>query len=120
MGYYRKLADDDNYSQLHFDLVVLEAYEAVPAPNLAILQTCKQVSKEALAIGWESSVKCFNDNAIFIAFVPPKVGPLLPFNYLNKLQLDLILKSWFRFFVMDVAQNDDPTIRLDTWIRVCS
>jgi hypothetical protein len=85
----------------------------VPAPNLAILQTCKQASKEAFAIGRESSVKCFNDNALFIASIPPKVGPLLPFNCLNKPQLNLALKAGFPFFAMDVAQNNDVTIHLD-------
>jgi hypothetical protein len=113
MGYSRKLADDEKYYKLHLDLVVLESRDIVPAPNLAILQTYRQVSREALAIGWQSSVKCFNDTAFFVAVAHVKVGPLLQFNCLNKLQLNFTFTGWFRFLGVKVAEDGDPTLYLD-------
>ena len=109
VGYTRKLVDTASYQNMGFDKFVPEACEPIHAPNLAILRVCKQVSAEALKIGWESPLKCFNDDQMFVLIAEAKLGPLQKFNCLNKIQLNFTLKGWFRFFGVKV----DPTISLD-------
>ncbi|KAF2830611.1 hypothetical protein CC86DRAFT_164001 [Ophiobolus disseminans] len=107
-GYTQKLIESYDYKSMRFDDFVHEAYKPVHTPNLAVLRVRKQVCEEALKIGWESALKCFNDDQLFVLVAEAKLGPLLKFNCLNKIQLNFTLKGWFRFFGVEV----NPTISI--------
>ena len=103
-GYTRELVDSSAYRGLCTDRAFAqEARRPVYAPNFAILRVNRQVHDEALRLGWTSSVKCFLDDSIFLAVASAKVGPLLQFNCLNKLQLNFTHRAWLRFFGVTVT-----------------
>jgi hypothetical protein len=97
-GYTRKLIGSRAYKDLRLHCFVHEARSAVHKPSLSVLQTCKQVHQEALKIGWNSWLKCFNDDGLFVTIVKANVGPMLHFNCLNKIQLNFNFRQWLRFF----------------------
>ncbi|KAH3984787.1 hypothetical protein HBI26_061390 [Parastagonospora nodorum] len=103
-GYSRKLISSDVYPEDS----VPEVREDV-SPNLALLQTCWQIYEEALPAAWNSSLKCFNNEQIFLTIVDLSVDSMTQFNCLGKIQLNFKLKSWFRFFGVTV----NPRISID-------
>jgi hypothetical protein len=87
---------------------VLEVREDIP-PNLALLQTCRQIYEEALPVVWNSSLKCFNHEQIFLTIADSMVDPMSQFNCLGRIQLNFTLMSWFCFF----GAQADPRISID-------
>lgn len=103
-GYSRKLVDSNVYPEDS----VPEIRDDVPL-NLVLLQTCWQIYEEALLVVWDSSLKCFNHEQMFLTVADSAVDPMSQFNCLGKIQLNFTLKSWYCFF----GFKADPRISID-------
>jgi len=88
-----------------------EARDPVASPNLSLLYVSKQVHAEALRAGWEGLKRCFIDHQIFTAVADSKVGVSQQFNVLGCIQLSFTMKSWLKFFGIEVHDTDTTVTR---------
>ena len=79
-----------------------ENRKPVPPPNLVLLYVSKQIQAEALQAGWEGLKRCFVDHQIFTSVADSKIGVAQRFNILGRIQLNFTMKSWFKFFGLEV------------------
>jgi hypothetical protein len=104
LGYDSKLS---NQSRLGYTIPQnggnsFEVPYTVPAPELALLYVSKQVKDETLKAGWEGLKRCFIDHEVFAAVADSKIGVATRFNILGRIQLSFTMKSWFKFFGLEV------------------
>lgn len=76
------------------------------APNIALLQVCKQVHQEALQAAWENSLKCFFTPSQLESVVNAPIKP--KYNWLNKIVLVFPTPKYFELFGCD-----PKTLRFD-------
>ncbi|KAF1950963.1 hypothetical protein CC80DRAFT_576368 [Byssothecium circinans] len=74
-------------------------------PNVALLRTSRQVYKEAMEAGWQSTIKGFTKHIDLCTAAHAVVKP--QYNWLQMIRLDFSTAEWFDFFGNSRHQRHD-------------